>query len=854
MTKLWRRFHYLLRHDRMEADLAEEMAFHRAMLERDGAAPSTMGNVTMAREASRGVWIWPWLESVWQDARYGVRTLRAQAAFTLVALVALGSAIGINTSLFTVFNAMALRPWPVRDPGRVVRVLRVLPKGGTAGYGHAEADYLAAHSRSLSGVIATDNREDAKSGDRPLHVTLVSANYFQVLGVPPVLGRGFLAAEDRAGAPEAVAVISDLVWRNQFGANPAILSGAGSMRIVLDEVPFTVVGVAPPEFTGQPPLRNDVWVPRAALKLLRPHDPGVDEYLTSPRTCCISVAGRLAPGVSRRQAEAEIGMLIDQFHASQGLELGTHALVTGTAWMDAPSKKDKVTAALVALFVAVTLVLLLACANVGNLLLARAAARHKEIAVRLSLGGSRARVVRQLLVESSLLAMVAAGLGLAIAYIVPPLIVARLGNDLVFHLTPDVRVLGYTMAIAVAACLAFGLAPALHGTRGQIAGAIRSGARLGSSRLPLRSVLLGVQVAISVLLLGGAGMMVRGLQRTAAIDPGFDYARVSAVQIGLPASQYGGERTKAFAAQIVAQLDRVAGLPLCGVASDVPIGNSRTSTAVAPDKGGERQRVVYHEVSGGYFEALGIPIVAGRNFTAEDAGHPVALLNQTAARRFWPGENPVGKVIASNGRTVVGVVKDAYTTDLNAIDPTMYQPISGGGVPVLVVRDPSPGALGRIEAIVKQLEPRAELTVEPLSANFRQQIQPSIYGAAVAGFLGLLALLLASVGMAGVFAYAVSQRTREIGVRMALGAQPAQVVRLVLASSLSALAIGTAAGLLGAAALSTLLVHTMPGIQPSDPTAYAAVLAILAAAVALASAIPARRATRIDPVRALRWE
>jgi len=856
MTKLWRRLRYLQQRERMEADLAEEMAFHRAQLERDGAPAVAMGNVTLAREDARAVWIWPWLESFWQDARYGLRTLRSQGGFTAVALVALASAIGINTTPFTLFNAMALRPWPVRDPGRVVNLFRSM-RGGVAGYGNAEADYLAAHSRSLSGVIAMDNREDVKSGGRTLHLTVVSANYFQVLGVQPVAGRGFLDAEDRAGAPEPVVVISDALWRNQLGANPAILSGGSPLRIALDEIPFTVVGVLPAEFTGTSPLRNDVWIPRAALKLLRPHDPSVEEYLTSPRTCCVSVAGRLAPGVTRRQAEAEIGLLINGYRASQGLEQGTRALVTGTAWMEAPGKKDKAAGAVVLLFVAVTLVLLLACANVGNLLLARAAARHKEIAVRLSLGGSRARVVRQLLVESSLLAIGAAALGLVVAYIAPPFLVARLGSDLVFHVTPDATVLGYTIAIAVVACLAFGLAPALHGTRGQIASAIKSEARFGTPRLPLRSVLLGVQVGISVLLLGAAGMMVRGLQRTAHLDPGFDVARVSAVTIGLPASQYGGERTRAFTEQLVAQLDRVPGLPLCGISSDSPLGNSHTSTALELHPGEAQQRVTFHEVSGGYFEVLGIAIVAGRNFTAQDAGRDSVLLNQTAARRFWPGENAVGKTFQSNARarTVVGVVKDAYTSDLGAVEPTMYFPTGGDrGVPLVLVRDPGPGTIERIAAIVKELEPRAELKAEPLSENFRQQMQPAIYGAAVAGFLGLLALLMASVGMAGVFAYAVNQRTREIGVRMALGARPAQVVRLVLGSSLRALVVGAVAGLAGTAAMSATLVRVMPGLQPSDPAAYAGVLALLAAAVALASAIPARRAARVDPLRALRWE
>lgn len=852
MKKILSRLRYFLRHSEMDADLAEEMEFHRALLARDGAPPAVMGSTTLAREDARAVWIWPWLESFWQDIRYGARTLRSQPGFTLVALVALGSAIGINTSLFTIFNAMALRPWPVRDPGQVVNIYRAMP-GGTAGLGIAEYRYLASHSRSMNGVIGLDNREDAKLGDRSLRLTYVSGNYFQVLGVQMARGRGFLDTEDTAGAPEAVAVISEALWRNQFGADSAI----AGRPIALDDVLFTVVGVAPAAFTGTSPLRNDVWIPLPARKVLRPHDPTVDGFLTSPKECCISLAGRLAPGVTRRQAQAEIAILIDQFRGENGLEQGTRVVVTGTAWLEAPNKKDNAGASVALLFAAVTLVLLLACANVGNLLLARAAARQKEIAVRLSLGGSRMRVVRQLLVESTMLAAAAAALGLAMAYVAPPLLMSRLGTDLVFNAAPDGTVLAYTMAVAAVACLVFGLAPALHGTRGQIRVDLHADTRLGAARLPLRSVLLAVQVAISLILLGGAGMLVRGLERTAHLNPQFDVQRVTAVEIAVPASQYGGVRTRAFARDLVAQLDRVPSLPVCGLSNDVPLGNSRTSTAFQVRAGSPAERVTLHEVSGGYFDALGIPILAGRNFVAEDAGREVVLINQTAARRYWPDADPVGKSVISNGktRTIVGVVKDAYTSDLGAITSTMYFPMAGRlGVPTVVVRDPAPGALDHIATVVKALEPRAQVHGEPLSENFRRQMEPSIYGAAVAGFLGLLALLLASVGMAGVFAYVVSQRTREIGVRMALGARPSQVVRLVLGSSLKALVFGALAGLAGTVALSATLVHTLPGVRPSDPLAYAGVVAMLGAAVALASAAPARRATRIDPVRALRWE
>lgn len=851
MRKLMRRAQYWLRRERLDAELAEEMEYHRSLLHRDGAPRTAMGSTTLAREDARAVWIWPWLESTWQDVAYGFRTLRAQPGFVLVALVALGSGIGLNTSLFTVFNAVALRPWPVRDPARVVNFWRVTGDG-THGFGVAEYRYLSEHAKSTPGLILYDNGEKVKLADRPLETTYVSGNYFQVLGVPMVRGRGFLAEEDVAGSPQAVAVIGEALWRQQLDAAPDIVGRS----VRLDDVAFTIVGVASGDFTGTSPIRNDVWVPLTAKLLLRPHQNGVREFLTKPGNCCISMSGRLGPGVTRTQAQAELTILSDQFHAENHMDDPHSTLVaTSTSWMGSPRKKANIAPALFFLFLAMTLILVLACANVGNLLLARASARRQEIAIRLSLGGSRARVIRQLLVESSMLAAAAAGAGLAMAYVVPPAIMRWLGTGLSFDLTPDLSVLGYTMAVAALACLAFGLAPALHGTRGNIAVSLKAESRERIGRLPLRTVLLSVQVAISVILLSGAGLLVRGLQRTQSLDPGFDVHNVTILTLDLPASQYGGARTKVLANQLVAQLDGASGLPVCGISADAPLGNSRTFTAM--NFNGRRQRIAFHEVSAGYFDVLRIPVLAGRNFVPEDAGRQVAIFNEAAARRYWPGENPVGKTIEyGDGQpwTIIGIAKDAYVSDLNPIEPAMFWPMSGRSVPFVLVRGRNADAAERVAAVVKQIEPRAQVRHELLEENLKRQTEPSIFGAAIAGFLGLLALALASVGMAGVFAYMIGQRTREIGVRMALGAQPRQVVRLVLTSSLRALAFGVPAGLAGAAALSILLARTLPGVRAADPLAYAGVLVLLVVAAAVATAAPARRAARIDPVRALRWE
>ena len=858
MSKLLRRLRYWLHRDRMDAELAEEMEYHRSMIVGDGRLHAEMGNSTLSREDAREVWIWPWLESFSQDAAYALRTMRREPGFTVVALLALGSAIGLNTSLFTIFNAIALRPWAVRDVAQVVNVNRFSPQGG-GDFSIAEYRYLAQQSHSFNGMIAMQNGERVKLDERPMQLTYVSGNYFRVLGIGMERGRGFLDEEDVPDAPVPVAVISHQPWQNYFGADPQMVG----RTIRMDDQPFTVVGVASEDFTGTNSLRNDIWAPLAAKKRLRPSDPSVQAWLTAPDFCCTPMAGRLNAGVTRVHAQAELEVLINQFRDYHHIRKEhTQIVLAGTSWIETPRKKKQVVPLILTMFLAVTLVLMLACANVGNLLLARAAARCQEMAVRLSLGSSRARLIRQLLVESMLLAVAAAAIGLAVALVVPSTLLHRLAQDQAWRAVLDWKVLAYTIGVAVVSCLAFGLAPALHGTKDAISAALKAGGSVdgvSGQRLKLRSVLLSVQVATSVILLATAGVLVRGMQRTQNLDSGYDVANVNVLTIDLPASQYTGPRTRALTRDLMAQLELVQGLPPVGLALNAPLSNSKYSTSFRPtDEPNSRMLQIYvNDISPGYAAAVGMRLVAGRNFSAEDSGRDVLMINEAAARRWWPGESPVGKTVLTNNKMcqIVGILSDTYANDLSAIEAVIYLPITGQrGTPTIVVRDRSTGTVNRIATIVKQLEPRAEVRAESLAASFARQLQPSIYGSEIAGFLGLLALAIASVGMYGVFAYVVGQRTREIGVRMALGARPAQIAWLVLGSSARALGAGLIFGVAGAAAVATLLAHAMPGIQTQDPLAYVAVILLLTAAVALASAFPARRATRIDPVRALRWE
>jgi predicted permease len=864
MRKLLRCIHFLLHRDRLEAELAEEMEYHREMLARDHvdshSAARAMGNITLAREDARGIWLLPWIESLWQDLSYGLRGLRRQPGFTAVAVAALSIAIGLNTSIFTLFNAVAFRPWPVKDPSHVVSVFRLMRKGPeqghTAGFGAAEWRYLSEHSKAFRGFVLVGGGEPVDMDGRRLKLRWVTGNFFSVLGLDMALGRGFRPEEDDVLAPQTVAILSYAAWQNKFGGAPDIVG-----RIIrLDDVPFTVVGVGPEGFLGTGDTA-DFWAPFSAHLTLRPHESDYKAFLTNPGHCCLSMSGRLAPDVTRAQAGAEVDLLMRQFHQGEEFQGSPTILVAGTPLLEShPGDRGKIMPILGAMFVAVILVLLLACANVGNLLLARAAARHTEIAVRLSLGGTRMRLIRQLLVESMALAVLASTIGFAIAAVGPSTLLPRVSRDLaILQLSPDLRVFAYAIGLAVLACIAFGLAPALHGTRGNIAAAIKSDSGMNVSRLPLRSVLLAAQVAVSVVLLAGAGLLIRGVQAAQHRDPGFRINGVTVATFDLPASRYSGRRVDAFVSQLQDALAHTPGLPLCGLMSDAPMANSRSWTHIrSASEGTEHDRLIQiHDVTGEYFTVLGIPIAEGRNFTREDAGRKIILVNQTAAERLWPGTSALGKLasVGTDKYEVVGVVKDTYTTSLDAVQLTMYYPGFGrAGWPQLLISDSAPATLERIDGIVRSIESRARVSFAPLADNFSAQLEPARYAATLAGALGILALALASIGMSGVFAYVVRQRTREIGVRMALGASTAQVVRLVLGSNLRALMLGLLVGVGGAVACTRMLKSMLNGVSPLDPLAYAGVFTLLIAAAAAASALPARRAARVDPVKALRWE
>ena len=869
ILKLLRRMRFWLTRGKMTRELAEEIDTHRS-LQPDARA---MGNVTRAREDARAAWIWPWLQSVAQDIAYALRGFRRNPGFTLTALLALGTAIGLNASLFTVYSAVALRPWNVKDPGRVVRVFaratgRDLFAGRAFlnGFSAAEFRYFRERSRTFDGFVITRDlkvRFGFEPSGQSSNLAAVAADHFEVLGVNMVIGRGFLPEEDRLDDPVPVVVLSEIVWRNQFGSDPAIIG----KQVRLDEVAFTVVGVVQRDFRGLYEVKA-AWIPLPATLLFDPGNAVLRARLSNPDACCQQIAGRLAEGVTREQARAELEVLSNQFRTGTPVARA-ESIVLGEARYFSPDEGSGFQQGMLVLFLGVTLVVALACANVGNLLIARAAARQREIEVRRSVGAGRARLIRQLLTESLVLALGATALGVALAYRIPSLVLTTVieQEQVPIALTPDRNVLVYAVALAVLACIGFGLAPALHGTRQQAA--VR--------RLRLRNFLLAAQVALSVVLLTGAGLVLEDVRGLATRDPGFAIDAVSVVEFELPVEGLSQPRLAALASGLETGLNAAdLGAPFA-LTQIAPAAGIWMNVRLGLPGNPLQPTVVNFQSTPRYFETLGIPIVAGRDLRLGETG--AVLVNQTLAQLYWPDgalgqtvdllepgnpftESSKGKAIEKqqsagfrDPQRIVGIVADTYSVRLDRVEPVLYRPFTSSFLPPLVlVRSRAPAVTAAIEAVALSIEPNLRARTTPLSDNLERQLDSARIGAQIAGAVGVYAVVLAAVGMFGVFAYAVQQRTKEIGIRMALGARAPQVIGLVLRGSSLAVLIGFVTGLAAAAGVSRLLTSFLHGLNPLDVRIYVLVTAILAAAALAASYLPSRRAAAIDPLDALRHD
>ena len=813
-----------------------------------------------------------------QDVRYGLRMLVKSPGFTTVAVLSLTLGIGANTTIFTLAKAIFLHSIPVKDSGSVVVLYSTAQSRKGPPQQYLPTPYLNAvdyHEKteafSGSAIAIPDGVDLTVSGKRTqAFVELVNANFFDLLGVQPFLGRGFSPEED--STPRPVAVLSYDLWNTQFGADRAIVG----KPIQLDEQEYTVIGVAPRQFENIGDLGSpDVWIP---ISMREQALTGQNKtWLNDRGFRMVSMVARLQRGVSVRQAQIavhDLGIQLEKEYPKDNG--GRNEIVVPIDETSIPPQLHNVFAlAGTLMMLIVGLVLLVACANVANLLLARATQRQREIAVRLALGASRLRLIRQLLTESLLLALVAGSLGILAAYWAKSALVSFLPPGIVRHLdfSLDGRVLLYTLALAVLATFLFGLVPALQASRTDRMAALkdRTGAPTGSARwYGLRGALVMVQVALSLVALVGAGLFIHSLSNAQKIDPGFEVKHELVMFVNLGSEHYAQPQTEAFYRDVVQRVDALPMVAAASVSDTPPLngGLQRTTFTDGVDTSDPRNGKLTPVIAAapGYFEAAGIPLLRGRAFSDQDDsnGAMVAVVNEAAASGFWPGEDPLGKHLHFLGETwdvtVVGEVKTVkYLTLGEPPQAAVYMPLKQHFSPfvTLYVRtkgDPAQ-AIPAVRDTVKSLVPSVPLLrVETVGQVLLDSLEPPRIGAELLGAFGLIALVLAAIGTYGVMSYSVNQRSQEIGIRVTLGAQPKDVVRLILGSGMAMVGVGVAAGLGGSVLLARSMSTLLYGIGSFDAPSFLATAALLFAVALAACFVPARRAMRVDPIVALRYE
>ena len=849
--RIWKKLRTLWRRNRFEADLAEEIRIHREM-----SGQAAFGSTALFMEQSREVWGIAWLESWKQDVRYALRSFRRSPAFALGVIGAIGLGIGLNTTMFTVFNAYALRPYAVHDPYGLYE----LSWYGKTGNGHwftwDQFRDLRTHKTAFSGIMASENFAAQVNG-RTLLGQTVSGNYFSMLGVGIAQGRPLLEEDNGA-----VAVVSYQAWRNSFGADPALVG----RKIYIRGTPFEVVGVASPAFSGMESLPTGLWVPLRMSSLVTDR-----EDLFGPRHPeSLHIVGRLQPGVS---PEAAKSVLLAWARGFAPDAIG--ATMTSRA-TSVPLNRDAILTFL-PIFTAFAMVLMIACANVSNMMLARALSRQREIAIRVSLGAGRARLVRQLLTESVLLALPAATAGFLISEItiegarrllfatVPDAFRRVLALE---DLSPDWRVFGFILAASVVTALLFGLVPAIQTTRSRLVEANRGDFSSDYRPARLRNLLVVAQVAVCALLLICTAIVLRSQARVTAQNTGLDIHGVWDV------------RTIArFQAQAEDRLAAEPGVEAIAAAWRVPLYGSSRGIAVIPDNRTDSIAVSYSLVSGGYFSVFRIPVLRGRTFSEaeSEAQSPVAVVSESAARLLWPREDAIGQTLvipapatapdpvfrrvpSFTSARVIGVVGDTITglLERSALKSFIYFPTHAGIVgndSVLVrISGPQAATRRRIETALDRIAPGLADFINPMDDVLAFQIYPFRVTGWVAGFLAGVALLMTVSGIYGVMSYLVSQRRKEIGIRVALGASAWHVVRMIVRQSAWLAGIGAALGAALALAVSPVFAHQIEAVQPYDWAPYAATALVVLIAAVAASYAPARRAVTIDPVRTLRCD
>ncbi len=783
--------------------------------------------------------------------------------FTALALVTLALGIGANTTVFSVVNSVLLRPLPYEKPDRIVQITDLFPAtGGPITSSLPKFTFLSAHQRSFQAIAAESGGRFQISGPAPaapaeISGSRVSAEFFRVFGVKPVAGRTFLDEEAQPGG-KPVAILSYALWQSRFAGDPGVLG----KTISVDGSASAIVGIMPAGFDY--PNEAELWTPRFF------EHPVITQVQVQSGASFLQFYGRLADGVDRRGAEAEIGALSSQYdrsHPGYG-DTGRAMLVTSLR----ESLVGGIRQTLLVLLGAVAFVLLIASANVANLLLARAIAREKEVAIRASLGASRSRLLIQFLIESILLATLGAALGVLLS-LGSMRLIRGIGSDILpraSEIHMDLRVLLFTIAIAVITGIIFGLGPAMHAARADLNDALKSTSRSLSGGGRLRGVMIASEVALAMILLTGAGLLMRSFLRLESVPPGIRPQNLLTMRIGLPGARYPeAVQRNEFYDRLLERVAAVPSVQNAALTNALPVngrsigyffnieGRPALESTKAPT-------AWLQSISPGYFETLGVPILAGRAITAADtAGSPkVAMINETMARRFWPGEDPVGKHLIYARESVrveiVGVAADVKIGGLGdtAADNQLYVPYRQRPFLTmwLVTRSPA-NVASAVRREILAIDPEQPVSsVRTMNEVISQSVSEPRLRTALIGSFATLALILTIIGIAGAVAWSVSQRTHEIAIRMALGARPGNVVAMIVRQAFVIIGAGELIGVAGALALTRVLSGFLFGIVPEDPVTFAGVLTMLAVVALGACVVAARRALRIDPVTAMRAE
>lgn len=912
----------------LDRDFDQELELHLTMLaeeySRRGMTPEQarrearlqLGGMAPLREAHRAVRGLPFLEAFLRDIQYALRALRKTPGFAAIAVFTLAISIGVNTAVFTVYNATVYGLLQAPEPSRLVQITRS-PRPQDRFFSYPDYMYLRENNRTFSGLAAATTGEGFSLGglSKPapaLHSSLadaagfrfpqtigrrskeavaygVTGNYFQVLGVRAAMGRTILPEDDTAAA-QPVALVSYDFWDERISRDPHILG----RDLSLNGINVTVVGITPRDFGGTLRRRPDLWLPLALqARLVSDSD-----LLYDRDSLFCQVYGRLRNRISREQAKAEVNALASRLQPSPRQKAPSHRrsqrFVLTQASPNGPPAANDVAGALVMLAPA-GLVLLIACANVASLLLARSAARQREIAIRLAIGASRGRLIRQLLTENAVVSLLAATGGIAFSWWLVHFLMAQIAASMLnpgivpIHAAPGRWVLAYSLVLALASAVGCGLAPALEASKPNLTSALKDeGAAFGGAlrKSRLRDLMVGTQVAVCLLLLITAGMLTRVSQKVLATDLGFDYRNIVYLRAYFEAGS-SPAKIASLRAQLAQQLEAMPEIQSVAGARGLPLAQGFGTVAVNPngrslDDPGTPDSLV-NLVTPGYFATMGIPILRGRNFTAQESrvgfnfdGSPV-IVSEAAAKRLWPGQDPIGKVVAAGsprdaGRPrsqvdphsiaspVIGVAKDVRSVNLHWEGDTrlLYFPESAAalGTIVMKTRGDETKAMAAIQREFQAAHNDWEAEIGDSRTAFTSEGE--FAGARAAGIgsaiLGVLGLLMATVGIYGTVAFAVTRRTQEIGIRMAMGAQRKSVVGLVLWETMRPVAIGLAIGFAGAAVASRLMSAFLFGLSALDPAAFLGVTTFLAAIALVAGYVPARRATKVDPMIALRYE